>query len=65
MGCHALLQEIFPTQGSNLHLSHLLHWRVGSLPLGPPERPMYKFLKTHLEIQRCPFTFVHSSLAHL
>ena len=26
MGCHALLQGIFPTQGSNLHLLHLLHW---------------------------------------
>ena len=38
MGCHALLQEIFPTQGSNPHLSHLLHWQVGSLPLAPPQR---------------------------
>ena len=36
MGCHALLQEIFPTQGSNPHLSHLLHWQVGSLPLALP-----------------------------
>ena len=26
VGCHALLQGIFPTQGSNLHLLHLLHW---------------------------------------
>ena len=33
MGCHFLLQGIFPTQGSNLHLLHLLHWQVGSLPL--------------------------------
>ena len=24
---------IFPTQGSNLHLSHLLHWQAYSLPL--------------------------------
>ena len=30
MGCHALLQEIFLTQGSNLHL---LHWQVYSLLL--------------------------------
>ena len=30
MGCHFLLQGIFPTQGSN---PHLLHWQVGSLPL--------------------------------
>ena len=28
--CHFLLQEIFPTQGSNLHLPH---WQVDSLPL--------------------------------
>ena len=39
VGCHALLQGIFPSQGSNLHLLRLLHWQVGSLPLGPPEKP--------------------------
>ena len=26
VGCHALLQEIFPTQGSNLTFLLLLHW---------------------------------------
>ena len=26
---------IFPTQGSNLSLLHLLHWQAGSLPLVP------------------------------
>ena len=31
VGCHALLQGIFPTQGSNLHLLGLLHWQAGSL----------------------------------
>ena len=36
MGCHALLQGIFWTQGSNLCLLHLLCWQVGSLPLVPP-----------------------------
>ena len=30
MGCHFLLQGIFPTQGWNLPL---LHWQVDSLPL--------------------------------
>ena len=30
MGCHFLLQRIFLTQGSNLHL---LCWQVDSLPL--------------------------------
>ena len=33
MGCHFLLQGIFPTQGSNPHLLHLLHWQADSLPL--------------------------------
>ena len=32
-GCHFLLQGIFPPQGSNLCLLHLLHWQVDSLPL--------------------------------
>ena len=27
VGCHALLQGIFPTQGSNSHLLHLLHYK--------------------------------------
>ena len=34
-GCHALLQGISPTQGSNLHLLCLLHQQAGSLPLAP------------------------------
>ena len=33
VGCHALLQRIFLTQGSNPGLLHLLHWQAGSLPL--------------------------------
>ena len=37
MGCHALLQVIFPTQGSNPGLLNLLDWQAGSLPLAPPE----------------------------
>ena len=40
MGCHALLQEIFPTQGLNPHLLYLLHWQAGSLPLEPPGKPV-------------------------
>ena len=39
MGCHSLLQGIFPTQGSNLCILCLLHWQVGSLPLVPPGKP--------------------------
>ena len=37
VGCHALLQGIFPAQGWNPRLLCLLHWQVGSLPLVPPE----------------------------
>ena len=33
VGCHALLQVIFPTQGSNPCFLCLPHWQVGSLPL--------------------------------
>ena len=38
-GHHFLLQAIFPTQGSNLHLLCLLHWQADSLPLAPPGKP--------------------------
>ena len=31
--CHALLQGIFPTEGSNLRLLHLPPWQAGSSPL--------------------------------
>ena len=41
VGCHALLQGIFPTQGSNLRLLYVLHWPVGSLP---SEDPAYSSL---------------------
>ena len=38
VGCHALLQGLFPTQRSNPHLLCLLHWQTGSLApdLGTP-----------------------------
>ena len=45
--CHALLQGIFPTQGSNLSLLHLLHWQAGFLPLTPLWR-VRDFLHYHL-----------------
>ena len=38
-GCHALLQGIYLTQGSNPSLLHLLHWQLGSLPLVLPGKP--------------------------
>ena len=39
VGCCALLQGIFLSQGSNLRLLCLLLWQAGSLPLAPPEKP--------------------------
>ena len=36
VGCHALLQEIIPTRGSNSCLLYRLHWQVDSLQLLPP-----------------------------
>ena len=38
VGCHALFQEIFLTQGWNLHVLSLLIWQEGSLPLAPPRK---------------------------
>ena len=40
VGCHALLQGTFLTQGSNPCLFCLLHWQAGSLPLAPPGKPV-------------------------
>ena len=42
MGCYTLLQGIFPTQGSNPHLSYFLHRQAGSsllACLGSPIHP--------------------------
>ena len=33
VGCHILLQGIFPTQRLNLRLLYLCYWQAGSLPL--------------------------------
>ena len=43
--CHALLQGVFLTL-VNLCLLSLLHWQVGSLPLGLPVKPKAMKLKT-------------------
>ena len=42
VGCHFLLQGIFPIQGSRPSLLHHLHWQVDSLPLVPPRTPPCK-----------------------
>ena len=52
VGCHFLLQGIFPTQGSNLYL---LLWQVGSLPLSRQRSPWYGTLTCKWKIQRTLF----------
>ena len=52
MGCHVLLQAIFPTQESNPRPLHLLHWQADSLPLVPPGEPSSSLL--------APIPFFHS-----
>ena len=48
VGCHFLLQGIFPNQGSN---PHLLHWKADSLPLSLREAHIivyYTTIYTHI-----------------
>ena len=45
VGCHDLLQGIFPTQESNTHLVCLLHWQAGSLPLALLGKPILKTIQ--------------------
>ena len=50
MGCHALLRGVFPSQGSNPSLLHLLHWQVVSEdPKGSLAHQRYKPLKRRNE----------------
>ena len=53
VGCHFLLQGIFLTQGLNLHLLCLLHWKADSLQLVPPRpRPNEPELGTEVRFPR-------------
>ena len=47
VGCHSLLQEIFPTQGSNPGFWSLLHWQVDSLASEPPGKPLSPSKSSH------------------
>ena len=44
-GCHALLQGVFQTQGSNPSLLYLLRWQGDSLPLLPPGKSPYYIIQ--------------------
>ena len=55
VGCHALLQRIFPTQRSSPSLLSLLNWQAGSWPLVPLGKPLILLHK-----QNCVLTFLKS-----
>ena len=46
VGWHFCLQGIFPIQGLNLHLMHLLNWQANSLLPAPPGMPLYFVVST-------------------
>ena len=48
VGCHALLQGIFLTQGWNPHLLCLLCWHAGSLPLVPFGKSYVMYMYTQI-----------------
>ena len=60
---HSLLQGIFPTQGSNLWLLHLLHCQADSLPLFQKNKnkDTYHLLSTYISL----FPFFPKSYATL
>ena len=47
MGCHFLLQGIFLTQRSSLHLLYPLYWQEDCLPLYPLGNPKRSHYGTH------------------
>ena len=50
MGCHALLQGIFPTQGLNPSVLSFLRWQVGSLLLAPPGKPSNSLTRKQIQV---------------
>ena len=52
MGFHFLLQETFPTQGSNPHLLRLLHLQADSLPTEPSGKP-------HIYVHVCIYVYTN------
>ena len=62
VGCHALLQGIFLTQGSNPHLLCFLRWQASSLPLEPLGKPPEHSRFCERPQQPGPLSFVISNL---
>ena len=66
VGCCALLQGIFPTQGSNPCFLRLLHWQSGSLPLAPPDvQPFINFGTFSSSPKEIPYANLPSSFPPL
>ena len=55
VGCHALFQRIFSTQGLNPSLLRCLHWQACSLLLAPPGKTYAPWLltKTYVSTHFC------------
>ena len=63
VGCHTVLQGIFPIQGSNPSLLRLLHWQAGSLPLTPTGKLRDEARANHTKVCRvCLFRILASIL---
>ena len=60
VGCQALLQRIFPTQGSNPCLSCFLYWQAVSLPLVPPGKQIRRLQlpkrRFQVNLDPCPLS---------
>ena len=68
VGCHALLQGIFPTQRSSPYLLCLLRWQVVSLLLAPPQNPspsiyMYVCMYTYIHIYSYIYIYIYIYIA--
>ena len=60
VGCRALLQGVFLTHGSDLHLLCLPYCQAGSLPLAPPGRPIGMCTHTHTHTHMYTHTYVYT-----
>ena len=65
VGCHFLLQSIFPTKGLNPHLLSLLHWQAWSLLLGPPGSPLSEWLSSKGQEITCCQGYSVQSFSHV